>query len=149
MSGARKPNPIPQPGDRIKAKPSARKQFTQTTLLLEAFVMLFATLVVNGLRSVPAVWQGDPPSALRVWIAGGGIVIFLVAITRLAGTTAGDIAGSAAQVPVLLSALVVPMMLILGVIFVCIWIASLYWGSKIDRERAAYDAAHPDTAPNV
>ncbi|GAA2523400.1 DUF4233 domain-containing protein [Rarobacter incanus] len=149
MSGQRRPAPIPVPGDRIKAKQSAKKQFTQSTLLLEAFVMLFATLVVNSLRSVPTLWQGDPPTAARVWVAGGGLVVFLIVISRMCGTLAGDVAGSVAQIPVLLSALVVEMMLILAVIFVIIWIASLYWGAKIDRERAQYDAAHPETAPNV
>ncbi|GAA2233393.1 hypothetical protein GCM10010401_01470 [Rarobacter faecitabidus] len=149
MSENRPKNPVPRPGDRIRAKRSAKMQFAQATLILEAFVILFATLVVNTLRSVPSVWQGDPPTAARVWIAGGALVLILILISRYAGTSTGDIAGSAVQVPILLSALVVPMMVVLGIVFTVIWILSLWVGGRIDRERAAYDAANPDTAPNV
>ena len=45
--------------------------------------------------------------------------------------------------------LVVPMMFVVGGIFVVLWFVALRLGGRIDRERAAYDAEHPDTAPNV
>ncbi|SNT06668.1 Protein of unknown function [Micrococcales bacterium KH10] len=149
MSRPSGPKGPSQPGDRIVAKRSAKAQFAQTILILEAMVMLFATLAVNTLRSVATVWNGEPPSAGTVWLAGGSLVVILIVFSRLAGSTAGDIAGSVAQIPVLLSAFVLPLMLIVGVVFAAIWFVSLRVGARIDRERAAYDAAHPDTAPNA
>jgi len=43
----------------------------------------------------------------------------------------------------------VPLMFLVGGIFVVLWIVSLRLGGRIDRERAAYDAEHPETAPNM
>jgi hypothetical protein len=45
--------------------------------------------------------------------------------------------------------LLVPMMYLVGGIFVVLWIYALRLGSRVDRERAEYDAAHPETAPNA
>jgi len=65
------------------------------------------------------------------------------------GTPGGYVAGSVAQVPVLAMGLVLTMMWVVGIIFVIMWIVSLRLGARIDRERAAYDAEHPEPAPNV
>ena len=37
----------------------------------------------------------------------------------------------------------VPMMFVVGGIFVVLWVVALRLGGRIDRERAEYDAAHP------
>ena len=37
----------------------------------------------------------------------------------------------------------VPMMFVVGGIFVVLWIVALRLGGRIDRERAEYDAANP------
>ena len=39
-----------------------------------------------------------------------------------------------AQVCVLLTAFVLPTMLIVGVIFTAMWVVAVYWGKRIDRE---------------
>jgi hypothetical protein len=40
-------------------------------------------------------------------------------------------------------------MFLAGGIFAVLWVAALRLGDRIDSERARYDAAHPETAPNV
>ena len=37
----------------------------------------------------------------------------------------------------------VPMMFLIGGVFVVMWVAMLRLGARIDRERAEFDAAHP------
>ncbi|MFC8921448.1 DUF4233 domain-containing protein [Cellulosimicrobium sp. NPDC057127] len=140
----------PSPGDRIRPKKSAREQFASTTLLLEAFLVVFATLVAYGLRDVP--YSRGPlelPTPTTIWVVGGALFLVLVVLSRTVGTPGGYVGGSVVQVPVLGFGLVVPMMFVVGGIFVALWVVSLRLGGRIDRERAAYDAEHPETAPNA
>lgn len=140
----------PSPGDRIKPKKPAKVQFASTTLLLEAFLVVFATLVAYGLRDVP--YSRGPlelPSATSIWLVGGVLAVVLVVLSRMVGTPGGYVAGSVVQVPVLAFGLVVPMMFVVGGLFVVLWVVSIRLGGRIDRERAAYDAEHPETAPNA
>ncbi len=140
----------PAPTDRIKQKAPAKAQFAATILMLEAFVVLFATLVLHGLRSVPSVWpDGEAPSAVAVWTAGGLLALVLMVLSRRVAGPGGYVAGSVVQLPLIASGFVLPMMFVLAVVFVAMWIIALRLGGRIDRERAAYDAAHPETAPNV
>lgn len=140
----------PAPGDRIKPKKSARVQFTSTVLALEAFCVAFAAVALYGLRDTP--YEKGPfelPSPTAIWVAGGTLFVVLLVLSRMMGTPGGYLAGSVVQVPVLAMGLVLTMMWVVGVIFVVMWIVSLRLGARIDRERAEYDAAHPETAPNV
>lgn len=139
----------PAPGDRIKPKKSALVQFTSTTLLLEVFLVIFATLAVWGLRNSEF---GRGPlqieSSAAIWALGGVLAVVLVILSRVQGSAAGRAAGTVAQVPVLAMGLLVPMMFLVGGVFVVLWIYALRLGTRVDRERAEYDAAHPETAPN-
>ena len=119
----------PTGGGRVR---SARRQFTATMLVLEAFVVLFATLVAYGLRTGPA----GP-----VWALGGALAFSLVLAAGVQGRPGGLVVGSVLQVPVLLGGLLLPpvaapVMVVVGVVFVGLWIASIRLGSRIDRERA-------------
>ena len=140
----------PTPGDRIKPRKSALVQFTSTTLLLEVFLVLFATLAVWALRNSEF---GRGPvqidSSAAVWLLGGVLALVLVILSRVQGSVAGRAAGTLAQVPVLAMGLLVPMMYLVGGIFVVLWIYALRLGARVDRERAEYDKAHPETAPNL
>jgi uncharacterized membrane protein len=140
----------PAPGDRIKPKKSALVQFTSTTLLLEVFLVIFATLAVWGLRNSEF---GRGPlqieSSAAIWALGGVLAVVLMILSRAQGSAAGRAAGTVAQVPVLAMGLLVPMMFLVGGVFVVLWIYALRLGTRVDRERAEYDAAHPETAPNA
>jgi hypothetical protein len=136
---------------RITAKKSAKIQFTSTTLLLEAFLVLFATLVAYGLRTVPYAWPDrmQVPSGPAIWIVGGTLIVVLILLSRMVGGPGGYVAGSVVQIPVIACGFAVPLMFLVGGIFVVLWFVSLRLGARIDRERAEYDAAHPETAPNT
>ncbi|WP_258726651.1 DUF4233 domain-containing protein [Cellulomonas sp. NS3] len=123
----------------IRRKRPARQQFASTILLLEAFLVLFATLVAYGLANAGS--GPLPPSA--VWLAGGVLMLVLVVLSRLPGRPGGYVAGSVVQVVVLAMGFVVPMMFVVGGVFVVLWFVSLRLGGRIDRERAEWDAAHP------
>lgn len=119
--------------DPPRRKAPAKRQFASTILLLEAFLVLFATLVAFGLR------VADPA---LVWAAGGVLMVVLVVLSRLVGQPGSYVAGSVVQLVVLAGALVIPQMIILGIVFCAMWVAALRLGGRIDRERAAWDAAH-------
>lgn len=106
---------------------SARRQFAATILALEAFVVLFATLVAHGLRVAPPA---------TVWTVGATLAVALLLVAGLVRWPAGYVAGSALQVPVLAAGLVVPAMYGIGGIFVVLWVVALRLGGRIDRERA-------------
>ncbi len=140
----------PRPGDRIVARRSARVQFASATLVLEACAVLFATLGAYGLRTVPSVWPaGQVPTGGAIWLAGGALAVVLVVLSRLVAGPGGVVAGSLGQLPVLAIGIVVPFAFVVGAVFVVMWVVALRLGRRIDRERAAYDDAHPETAPNV
>jgi len=141
---------VPLPGERIKPRAPAKPQFTQTVLLLEAFVVFFCTLVAYGLRTVPAAWPlFAPPSGAVIWTIGIVLSVVLLVLSRTVTRPGGYVAGTVVQVPVIACGLAVPLMFLAGGIFAILWVAALRLGGRIDAERAEYDAAHPETAPNV
>jgi len=116
-----------------RRKAPAKRQFASTTLLLEAFLVLFATLVAFGLR------VADP---VTVWVTGGVLMVVLVVLSRLVGQPGGYIAGSVVQGIVLAGAFVIPQMIVIGIVFLAMWVTALRLGGRIDRERAEWDVAH-------
>lgn len=118
----------------VRRKRPAKPQFTQTMLVLEAFVVFFATLVAYGLRVADTA---------TVWWVGGALTVVLLVLGGWVGRPGGYVAGSVAQVVVLACGFVVPMMFVVGAVFAAMWVFSLRVGGRIDRERAEWDAAHP------
>lgn len=140
----------PRPGDRIKPRKPAKVQFTSMMLQLEAFVVLFAGVALYGLRS--SDYERGPlviESPLALWLVVGVLFVVLLVMSRMVGTPMGYYAGTVVQVPVLAMGLLLPMMFVVGVVFVAMWVVSLRLGGRIDRERAQYDSEHPETAPNL
>lgn len=140
----------PRPGDTISPRKSAKVQFATLTLQLEAFVVLFAAFALHGLRN--SSYERGPlvlDSTAAMWVVTGVLFVVLLVLSRMVGSEAGYVAGTAVQVPVLAMGLLLPMMFLVGAIFVAMWVASIKIGGRVDAERAAYDAAHPETAPNT
>ena len=124
----------------VRRKTPAKPQFTKTILVLEAVLVFFATLVAYGLA------VGDPSrplSTTAVWLVGGGLSVVLILLSGLVSRPGGYALGWVAQGLVLAGGLVVPMMFVVGGVFVVLWVVALRLGGRIDRERAEYDAAHP------
>lgn len=140
----------PRPGDSITPRKPAKVQFASTVLQLEAFVVLFAALALYGLRDTgyrPGLLVLDSTASL--WVVSGVLAVVLIVLSRMLTRPGGFVAGSVAQVPVLATGLLLPMMFLVAGIFVVLWVMALRLGGRIDRERAAYDAEHPETAPNA
>ena len=121
-------------GQAVRRKRPAKPQFTQTILVLEAVLVFFATLVAYGLRLAE-------PAA--IWWVGGTLSVTLIVLSGLMTRPGGYVAGTVVQVLVLGVGFFVPMMFVVGGIFVVLWIVALRLGGRIDRERAEYDAANP------
>lgn len=111
--------------------------FTQVTLLLEAFVALFAVLALWGLARAGEVQI--PPALL--WGAGFGLVALLGWAAGQQGTPRGRLIGWLLQAPMLAAGFVLPAIAVIGAVFLAIWILGVRLGSKIDRERAERAAA--------
>jgi Protein of unknown function (DUF4233) len=140
----------PRPGDLIRPKKPAKVQFAATVLQIEAFCVLFATMAIYGLRD--SAFERGPlalSSPAAIWVVGGVLLVVLLVLSRLVAMPGGYVAGSVAQLPVLGLGLVLPMMFVVAGVLVVMWVVSLRLGARIDRERAAYDAEHPETAPNA
>lgn len=102
-------------------------------LVLEGVLVLFAAVTADGLGAVrPGV----------LWPVAGAMVLVLLVLSRLVTAPGGYVAGSIAQILVLACGLVLPAMYALGGLFLVLWVVALRLGGRIDRERAAHDAAH-------
>jgi hypothetical protein len=126
-----------------KKRRSTKVMFASTVLLLEAFVVLFGTLAVFGLR------RGEVSPAL---IFGVGIALFLVLVFTCAVVSRpwGVGLGWILQLVLVLAGIVEPTMYVVGVLFAAAWWYGIRTGIRIDREagqrereQAAWDAAHP------
>lgn len=112
--------------------------FAATILVLEAFLVLFATLAAFGLRVAPSS---------AVWLLGGVLAVSLILVSGMLRWPAGYVAGSALQVPLLASGLLIPMMFVVAGIFVALWVVGLRLGGRIDRERAEREASAAAQGP--
>ena len=127
------------PAPTVRRKRPARPQFASSVLLLEAIMVLFATLTAYGLAAA----RQTVFSAGTAWLVGGALMVVLAVLSRTVTRPGGYVAGSVAQVLVLAAGVVMPMMAVVGAVFVIMWVVALRLGGRIDRERAAWDAAHP------
>lgn len=136
-----------QPG-MPKKRRSTKVMFASTVLLLEAFVVLFGTLTVFGLRR-----DEFPP----VLIFAVGITLSLVyaftpaVLTRPWGVALGWIL----QIVLILAGILEPAMFLVGGLFAVAWWYGIRTGIRIDREaaqrerdQAAWEASHPGDQTN-
>lgn len=129
-----------------KKRRSTKVMFASTVLVLEAFVMFFATLAVFGLR------RGEFPPAV---ILGVGISLSVVMIVACAFLTRpwGIGLGWILQLVLILTGIFEPAMFLVGGLFAAAWWYGIRTGIRLDREaaerareQAAWEAAHPDEA---
>ncbi len=115
-----------------------RARLLATCLVLEAFVVFFATLVATTLSSVPDA---------TVWTVGLVLVVVCVLAAGLARRPGGVVVGWVVQALVLATAVVVPAMAVLGVAFAALYAWFVVLGGRIDRDRAAYADGEGDQPP--
>jgi hypothetical protein len=107
---------------------SYRRLFAMLVLLGEALVVGFATLVAKDLSGVP---RG---TAL---LAGGLLALLCVLTAGLLRLRVGYSVGWAVQVLLLASAMWVPVMLFLGLLFGALWVTALVQGGRADELTAS------------
>lgn len=118
--------------DQPRPPSSARRLFSMTILVSEVFVVLFAVLVVVGLRLVPAG---------AAWAGAAALTVLLVTAAGLLRTRAGHVLGWVAQLALLAVSVTVPTMLVLTGVFVVMWAVAQRVGGRVDRERRERHAA--------
>ncbi len=107
--------------------------------VLTTSVLAFEAIVVA--LGIPVAVRLGPLAGRPVAVWGGLLLVLLcLAAIGLVRRPGGLWAGTAVQVLVLASALVVPAMAILGVMFALLWWAAIHYGAKadaLDERRAA------------
>ncbi len=130
-----------------KKRRSVKVLFGSTVLLLEAFAVLFGTLVSFGLH------RDEYPTALL--LAGGGLLsAALIGACAFLSRPVGIKVGWFLQVLIVATGFVEPMMFVVGVLFGAAWWYAMSTGSRLDRENKERDDAesqwaseHPDESP--
>jgi hypothetical protein len=98
-------------------------------MIFESVVVFFATLVGFGLRVHP-----DPAV---IWGVGLGISVILMIFPLFLGKTGSYLLGWVLQLLVLSLGLWVPLMYLLGAVFLGMWAWGMIAGGTIDKARAA------------
>ncbi|MDF2443708.1 MAG: hypothetical protein JWR01_1911 [Subtercola sp.] len=124
------PNGPEQPGKpgrapRVRRQRSVRESICSIVLGFESVIMFLATLAVFGLKALP--W----PVALG---GGAALCVLLLATIPLLGRPFGIALGWVLQLIILASAILVPLMLIVAVLFGGMWVFAVVRGGMIDRE---------------
>ncbi|MFD5277931.1 DUF4233 domain-containing protein [Pseudarthrobacter sp. NPDC058362] len=129
-----------------KKRRSTKVMFASTVLLLEAFVMFFATLAVFGLR------RGEM-SPVLILAVGIGLSLVMVAACAFLNRPWGIGLGWALQAVLILAGFIEPAMFLVGAMFALAWWYGIRTGIRLDhegaqreREQAEWEAAHPDQA---
>ncbi|PPI55247.1 DUF4233 domain-containing protein [Rathayibacter toxicus] len=112
---------------------SVRESLGVIVLGFETIVVFLATLVAFGLKAA------DPVVAL---VGGGLVCLALVATLRLLKRPIGFRIGWALQFVIVASGLVVPIMFLIGTVFVALWTYCMITGTRLDAQsRRAGEAA--------
>ncbi|QEO15940.1 DUF4233 domain-containing protein [Agromyces intestinalis] len=126
------------------ARPSSvRRSLASIVLAFETIVVFLAALVLWGLADASGGVWGLPSWAALV--AGGVIILLLVATIGLLRFRFAFWLGWAIQVVVIVAGIINPAMYVVGALFGGLWAYCMVVGARIDRDRAA--AAEPGKEP--
>ncbi|GAA1413166.1 DUF4233 domain-containing protein [Kitasatospora putterlickiae] len=103
-----------------------------STLIGEAFVVLFAALVAMRLSDV---------SAGALWTVSGVAMALCVLLCGMITRPGAVAVGWALQIALIASGFIVPTMFALGAVFAGLWWCSVHYGRRIDEIKAARTAA--------
>lgn len=130
-------------GRRPRRERSAREQLLSTVLALEAVVVVFATFVAYGLSGI------DP---FVVFVAGGALIAVLFVVAALQRYPWAVWLGWAMQLVLLSTALIIPMMVVVMIVFGGMWIWAFVRVRQIEAAQAAQsgaDAPGDESRPGV
>jgi hypothetical protein len=98
-------------------------------MVFQSVVVFFATLVAFGLQVYPE------PAV--IWIVGLGLSITLMIFPAVLGKPGTYIIGWILQIAVVLIGIWVPLMYLLGAVFLAMWAWGMIAGGTIDKARSA------------
>ena len=108
---------------------STQRTLGSMLMAFESFVLLFATLVAFGLKVADTT---------AVWVVGLTLALLLIATPAILGKKGSYVWGWILQGLTLLTGIWVPLMWLVGAIFVCLWAWAMIAGTTIDKARRAY-----------
>ena len=108
-----------------------------TVLLGQSIVVFFGALVARAIAAAGL----DASRSTTYLLVGSGLAVLCILAAGLLRRPIGLLLGWLVQVLTLVSALVVPGMLIVGVIFLALWITCLVQGRRIDAAQSGRGAA--------
>ena len=127
-----------------KKRRSIRMMFASTILVLEAFLVLFATLAVFGL-------QRDELSPAIILTGGLVLSAALIGTCAILSKPAGPVIGWILQLVIIATGFLQPEMFLVGAVFAATWWYGLKTGMRLDREnrvrdreQAEWEKAHPE-----
>jgi hypothetical protein len=109
---------------------STQRTLGSMLMAFESFVVFFATLVAFGLK----VAAGP-----TVWAVGLTLSFLLIATPAILGRKFSYYWGWFLQLAIVAIGIWVPLMYVVGGIFVCLWAWAMIAGSTIDKARAALE----------
>ena len=115
---------------RAPRTPSTQRTLASMLLAFESFVVFFATLVAFGLKAAEPV---------AVWSVGLSLAFLMILTPAVLRSKVSYYWGWALQLLTLLTGIWVPLMWLVGGIFICLWIWAMLAGTTIDKARAAYN----------
>lgn len=112
----------------VTARGPVSARMAVVTLVLEALLVFFATLVASRLPGL---------GAAVVWGGGIGLTLACLLVCAVARRPGGLLIGAVLQALILATGLVLPAMWVMGGLFLAIWVWLLWVGTRIDTDRAA------------
>jgi Protein of unknown function (DUF4233) len=114
---------------------STKRALSSILMAFESLVVFFATLVAFGTK----VLGPSTENAATVWAVGLGLAVLLILSPAIFGKPGSYAFGWALQIVVIFTGVWVPLMYVVGGIFLCLWIWAMVAGGTIDKARAAYE----------
>jgi hypothetical protein len=111
---------------RVRRERGVTETLLSVVLALEAAVLFFATLAINGLTGIPTA----------VVVGGGaGAILLFVVVAMLQRYSWGVVLGGVLQVALIAMGVLVSAMFVVGVVFATLWIWCLVRARRIERLR--------------
>lgn len=116
---------------------STQKALASIVLGFELFIVALFGLTIFGM----AVLE---PREMGLFVGGGLALVILVGLVGMRRGRFGILVGWIVHVLMLLTAILLPMSLIVSVLFTALWVYCMVRGARIDRDRAAWLASQSD-----
>lgn len=115
---------------------STQHALASIVLGFELIIVVLIGLAIFGLSVLE-------PRELGLYIGGGLAILIIIGLALMRKQRAGIVIGWIVHALMLLTAILLPMALIVGLLFTALWVYCMVRGSRIDRDRAAWIAQHP------